>query len=105
MTRILVTGGAGFIGGHLVDELLKRGYDVTVLDNFSASERPNANPHLPSSVRVIDGDVRNQKDVRKALDKIDSVIHMAALIDTEYSVTNPLEVNEINVGGNSHSPT
>ncbi len=99
MTRVLVTGGAGFIGGHLVDALLKRGYDVRVLDNFSAGKRPNANPHLPSSVRVIDGDIRNQKDVRKALHEIDSVIHMAALIDTEYSVTNPLETNEVNVGG------
>jgi len=99
MTRVLVTGGAGFIGGQVVDALLMRGYDVTVLDNFSAGQRPEANPHLKSSVRVIDGDVRNQKDVRNALDKVDSVIHMAAIIDTEYSVSNPLEVNEVNVSG------
>ena len=99
MTRVLVTGGGGFIGGHLVDALLKRSHEVTILDNFSGGQSPSENPHLQSKVQVIDGDVRAPEDIRKALDKVDSIIHLAAIIDTEYSVNNPREVNDVNVSG------
>jgi len=79
--NVLITGGAGFIGSHLCDLLLERGYSVTVLDNLNEQVhgpdkvRPE---YLEPAVRLIVGDVRNRVDVDKALDDADIVFHFAA---------------------------
>ena len=98
--RILVTGGAGFIGSHLVDRLMEEGYEVVVLDNFSAGKVENIQCHLDSqSFHLVKGDIRNLEDVRKALEDVDVVFHLAAIVSVDFSVKNPLLVNEVNVGG------
>ncbi|MBI4787237.1 MAG: SDR family oxidoreductase [Chloroflexi bacterium] len=98
MKRALVTGGAGFIGSHLVEGLLKKGYVVRVLDNFATGRRENLAP-VVNKIELIDGDVRNLTTVRNACQKVDVVFHEAALPSVERSVKNPLESNEVNIAG------
>jgi nucleoside-diphosphate-sugar epimerase len=98
--RTLVTGGAGFIGSHLVDRLMKEGYEVVVLDNFSAGKTENIQRHLRSqSFRLVKGDVRNLEDVRKAVGDIDVVFHLAAIVNVPLSIEDPLLVNDVNIEG------
>lgn len=95
--RVLITGGAGFIGSHLVDALIARGDEVTVLDNFSTGSRSN----LQSSpgLRLIEGDVRNPSDVRLAVRGADAVIHAAAVVSVPLSIRDPKTTWNVNVGG------
>ena len=100
MSKILVTGGAGFIGSHLAEALLKRGHQVTVLDNFLTGFRENlesfaANP----AFRLIVGDIRNMDDCRKAVAGVEYVLHEAALGSVPRSIKAPLTTWEINAGG------
>lgn len=77
--NVLVTGGAGLIGSHLVDELLKKNCAVTILDNLEKQTHPNGKPEwIPKDVRFIQGDVRNIRDVMASLEGIDVVFHQAA---------------------------
>lgn len=77
--NVLVTGGAGLIGSHLVDELLKKNCNVTILDNLEKQTHPNGKPEwIPKDVRFIYGDIRNLDDVTVALEGIDIVFHQAA---------------------------
>lgn len=100
VNRVLVTGRAGFIGSHLVDELMSRGFDVVVLDDLSSGKRDNLSQHLGKpSFALVEGDVRNSADVRKALDGVDTVFHLAAIVSVDFSVKHPLLVNEVNVDG------
>ncbi len=87
--KILVTGGAGFIGSHTVDLLLEKGYEVRIIDNLEPpvhpkSERPN---YLPNEVEFINGDVRSKSDMEKALRGVDAVFHLAAYMNylTDFS--------------------
>lgn len=99
-SKVLVTGGAGFIGSHLVDKLISRGYSVVVLDNFHSEEMESFREVLGrASFEVIEGDIRDRKAVREAMDGVDAVVHLAALIDVEESVNNPLETHDVNVNG------
>ncbi len=98
MKRALVTGGAGFIGSHLVEGLLQRGVETRVLDNFATGRRENL-AHVAQNVEILDGDVRNLTSVRSALRGVDVVFHQAALPSVERSVKNPLESNEVNITG------
>lgn len=85
--HVLVTGGAGFIGSHMVDRLIKDGYEVSVFDNFSTGYKEN----IPTGVSVIKGDTSNVKDVQKAFEKpIDIVFHIAGCASTITSFSNPL---------------
>ena len=78
----LVTGGAGFIGSHIVDELLKRGYDVRVLDNLERRVHPKGKPdYIPEDIEFIEGDIADKETVRKALKGVDVVFHQAAYQD------------------------
>ena len=77
MARYLVTGGAGFIGSHLVQALLGAGEQVRILDNFSTGSRENL--RAESGAEVIEGDVRSYHVVREAVDGCDIVLHQAAL--------------------------
>ncbi len=98
MKRALVTGGAGFIGSHLVEGLLARGYQVRVLDNFATGRRENIAPII-TEIELLEGDVCNLTTVRNAVRQVDVVFHEAALPSVERSVKNPLESNEINIAG------
>jgi len=80
--KVLVTGGAGFIGSHTVDLLLERGYEVRILDNLQARVHPRGKPaYLPRETEFIEGDVANRADLERALAGVQRVIHLAAYQD------------------------
>lgn len=92
---ILVTGGAGFIGSHLVDALLEDQYKVTVLDNFSTGKLSNLPEH--ENLAIIDGDVSQVSAVNDALKQpIDAVVHLAAVASVAKSVENPVSTHQSN---------
>lgn len=95
MSKYLVTGGAGFIGSNLTDELIKLGNEVVVLDNLSTGKKENLNPRA----KFIKADIRNLEEIRPAFEKIDGVFHVAALPRVQFSIENPVETNEINASG------
>ncbi len=94
----LVTGGAGFIGSHIVEELLTRGERVRVLDNFLTGKRENLAPFL-DRIELIEGDIREPAACRRAVDGVDDVLHQAALPSVPRSIENPVLSNEISVNG------
>ncbi|HJW74133.1 MAG TPA: SDR family oxidoreductase [Thermoleophilia bacterium] len=94
----LVTGGAGFIGSHVVEELLRRGHGVRILDNFSTGRRSNI-AHVSDDIEVVEGDLRSYERVHAAVRGTDRVIHLAALPSVPRSVQDPLTSNETNVTG------
>lgn len=96
--RVLVTGGAGFIGSHLVRELVFRGYEVRILDNLSRGSLENVQDVL-GSVELVVHDIRDYEAVSKAVSGVDSVIHLAALTDVEESLREPELYVEVNVIG------
>jgi UDP-N-acetylglucosamine 4-epimerase len=100
LSEILVTGGAGFIGSHIVDRLLDEGFKVRVLDNLSTGEKKNLAQHRQKkSFQFIEGDIRNFDVVKRTVRGVDAVVHEAALVSVTRSVENPLLSNEINVRG------
>lgn len=100
VNRVLVTGGAGFIGSHLVDGLISEGFDVVVLDDFSGGRRENLSLHFGKpNFCLVEGDVKDKADVKKALEGVGVVFHLAAIVSVGFSVKNPLLVNEVNVDG------
>ena len=96
--RALVTGGAGFIGSHLVDGLVKRGFDVTVLDDLSTGRMENLSSCL-ERIRFVRGGIRDKATVEDSLRHVDSVFHLAAIASVPYSVEHPKTTYEINVNG------
>ncbi|MBO5910589.1 MAG: SDR family oxidoreductase [Elusimicrobiaceae bacterium] len=94
----LVTGGAGFIGSHLVKELIRQGQQVTVLDNLSGGNLDNLNC-VKDQITFIQGDICDFADVIDACDGVDYVLHLAALISVAESMEKPRETAEINVQG------
>lgn len=95
--KTLVTGGAGFIGSNLAKSLLDDGHDVVVLDNFSSGYRVNL-AELPRA-RIIEGDVRDQAVVDKAVEGCEVVFHLAASVGNTRSIERPIEDSEVNVLG------
>ncbi len=102
MAQYLVTGGAGFIGSHITEELLRRGENVRVLDNFSTGKRTNLDslssvkgPHLD----VQEGDICDLATVRSAMRGVDFVLHQAALPSVARSLSDPIATNNVNVDG------
>jgi nucleoside-diphosphate-sugar epimerase len=95
MARYVVTGGAGFIGSHLVEQLLQRGETVRVADNFSTGKREN----LPSDGRVdlVEGDLSNEQIAKRAVDGCEFVLHQAAIPSVPRSVADPLTSHRANV--------
>ena len=96
--RCLVTGGAGFIGSHLVEGLLKRGHFVRVVDNFLTGKRENLED-IQDKIDFIEGDIRDFSLCREIIKGIDWVFHQAALPSVPRSVEEPRLSNEINVTG------
>jgi UDP-glucose 4-epimerase len=98
--RVLVTGGAGFIGSHLVKKLVREEEDVTVLDNLSTGRRENLD-HLLSEdrLRFVNGDIRDVETVETCVRDADRVVHLAAIASVPYSIRNPAETQDVNVQG------
>ena len=96
--QYLVTGGAGFIGSHLVDALLRRGDRVRVVDNFSTGHRENLAGVL-GDVHLVEGDLRSYERAHNAVKGARFVVHLAALPSVPRSVQDPLTTNEVNVTG------
>ncbi len=98
MTRYLVTGGAGFIGSNIVAELVQRGEEVRVLDNFSTGKRANLDA-VKSRIDLIEGDLRDLDTVQRAAADIDFVLHQGAVPSVPRSIDDPLTSDTSNVIG------
>ncbi len=96
--RACVTGGAGFIGGHLVQRLVQDGCDVVVLDDLSTGDLANLDD-VAGRIRFVHGDIRNPQDVRRAVAGCDVVYHLAALASVARSIEQPAVVHDVNVAG------
>jgi len=96
--RYVVTGGAGFIGSNTVDELVRRGDSVVVLDDLSSGKEENLT-EIRSKISFIKGSITDLETVRKAMHEADYVLHLAARASVPRSVKDPLETNKINVEG------
>jgi UDP-glucose 4-epimerase len=98
--RVLVTGGAGFIGSHIVDRLMRRSDEVVVLDDLSAGSLKNIERHLSEpNFRFIKGDIRDLKAVGEAIAGVDAVIHEAAITSVPLSIKKPELTRDVNVKG------
>jgi UDP-N-acetylglucosamine 4-epimerase len=98
--KILVTGGAGFIGSNLCESLLRLNNKVVCLDNFTTGKRANLTSFLNHpNFTLIEGDIRNLQDCMSATNEVDYVLHQAALGSVPRSIKDPITSNEVNVGG------
>ena len=98
--KIFVTGGAGFIGSHIVDRLTEEDFDVTVIDDLHTGSLTNVSRHRNrKNFHFVEGDIRDNNLVRKNLKDIDVVFHEAALASVTFSVKDPISTNQINVEG------
>lgn len=97
--KALVTGGAGFIGSHLVDLLLASGWKITVLDNFSTGDAHNLSHISTEDFRFVHGSVTDKEAVENAMQDCDVVFHLAALADIVPSINDPMSYFDANVSG------
>ena len=99
-TKILITGGAGFIGSNLCEHFINKGNAIVCLDNFSTGHRHNIEPFLSHpDFELIEGDIRNLADCQKAVIGVDYVLHEAALGSVPRSIKDPSTTNEVNISG------
>ena len=98
MNKVLVTGGAGFIGSHLVDALVGKGVEVVILDDLSTGKRENI-AHHTSGVTFIEGDVSDASRVAQAAEGVDVIFHLAAIASVQKSIEEPLMVHRVNTQG------
>ena len=96
--KYLITGGAGFIGSNIAEELLRRGHQVRILDNFSTGSRENISEFI-DQIELYEGDLRHFHNVREAVDGMDFVLHQGALPSVPRSISDPIATNEVNVTG------
>lgn len=98
--KILITGGAGFIGSNLCDYFIEKEYQVVCLDNFATGHLHNLDQVINhSNFTLIEGDIRNIEDCQKAVEGVDYVLHQAALGSVPRSIKDPITTNEVNVSG------
>lgn len=98
--KVLVTGGAGFIGSHTVDRLINEGFEVIVLDNLRSGRLENIRHHVAGgNFRFVRGDIRDANLVRNLVSKVDCIIHLAALVSVPESIKDPVLTSEVNVKG------
>jgi UDP-glucose 4-epimerase len=98
LTLYLVTGGAGFIGSNIVEELVRRGERVRVLDDFSTGKRKNLSAFL-DDIELVEGDLRDPSAVRRAVEGVDYVLHQGALPSVQRSIDDPLATHAVNATG------
>ncbi|MBM3308834.1 MAG: NAD-dependent epimerase/dehydratase family protein, partial [Candidatus Altiarchaeales archaeon] len=96
--KVLVTGGAGFIGSNIAGELVDKGFNVRVLDSLITGRRENL-LDVVDKLDFVEGDIRDLNTVRRAVEGIDFVLHQAALPSVPRSIANPVLTNECNVSG------
>jgi nucleoside-diphosphate-sugar epimerase len=104
MCKYLVTGGAGFIGSHIVERLLKDGLEVKAIDDFSTGKEENVDAALRAArgkgkLEIIRGDIRDEPTLRNALAGVGYVFHEAALCSVQRSVVDPISTNSVNING------
>lgn len=100
MKKILITGGAGFIGSNLTEYFLNKGYNIVCLDNFSTGHRHNIEVFLQDpNYQLIEGDIRDLATCHKAVEGVDYVLHQAALGSVPRSIKDPITSNDVNVSG------
>ena len=97
--KALVTGGAGFIGSHLVERLLTDGHQVRVVDNFSTGKRENLEPLVCKALEVVVADVRHGWELRDVAAGCEVIFHEAAIVSVPYSVDHPQETHDVNLQG------
>lgn len=98
--KILITGGAGFIGSNLCEYFLSKEYSVVCLDNFATGHRHNLDAIISNPrFTLIEGDIRNLSDCQKAVEGVDYVLHQAALGSVPRSINDPITTNDVNVSG------
>ncbi len=95
MVKVLVTGGAGFIGSHLVDALIEKGHQILIIDNLSTGKRE----YLNAQAKFFEADLRDFDKIRSLFRDVDFVFHQAALPRIPLSIEKPQETNEVNIGG------
>ena len=96
--KVLVTGGAGFIGSNIIEYLLNKNNKVTCLDNYLTGKKENVENFLRNpKFKMIEGDITNLEDCYKACQDIDIVLHQAALGSVPRSIEDPLKTNNINI--------
>lgn len=99
-SRILITGGAGFVGSHLLDRFLKNDLEVVVLDNLQAGKLENISRNITNkNFRFVRGDIRDFGFVKSLVKGVDAVFHQAAIVSVPQSLENPILVNDVNVNG------
>lgn len=96
--RVLITGGAGFIGSELVQQLKEKGYQITVIDNFVNGKYENLRDISKKDIRIINGDIRNKRLILNLMNEVDMVFHLACL-GVRHSIHSPLENHEVNAFG------
>src|SRR4030042_3957934 len=96
--KYLITGGAGFIGSNIAGELLQRGQQVRVLDNFPPGRRENLR-EFTDKIELIEGDLRSYHIVREAVDGVEVILHQGALPSVPRSINDPITTNQVNVEG------
>ena len=95
--KVLITGGAGFIGSHLTDRLLEVGAEVRILDDLSTGKRENLPDH--DALEFIKGDIRDTEMVSRCLKGIDAVVHLAAIASVQASIDDPIHTHQVNFDG------
>ena len=99
-SKAIVTGGAGFIGSHIVDELIRRGIETIVIDDFTTGSMENLKSHKDNPLlRVMVGDIKDIKQVLRDIDGVDTVFHEAAIVSVPRSIHEPMLVHDVNVNG------
>ena len=97
--KIFVTGGAGFIGQHLVNSLLNEGHDITIYDNLKNSSKSKITHLLETGALLVKGDITDYKSLSKNMFGFDCVVHLAAKIDVQESIKSPEQTHHVNVTG------
>jgi UDP-glucose 4-epimerase len=98
--RVLVTGGAGFIGSHLITRLVQEDWSIVVLDDFSSGRMENLDAHLRANhIRLVRGDIRDSSQLEETVPNVDAVIHLAAIADHEKCLKDPALANDVNGNG------